>query len=287
MPSARPASPLAAADAVAKRGGGPAAAHGAAAEGPRLSDPALATRLASVLAEADPNGTRRVLPLTLDGTRYWVKQPERLRLRMRLQKGDAASAFARERTALRALAGRGLPVARLVADAPGLLAVEDCGTPLRTVLTDAARSPEDRLAAATAGGAALAALHRAGVAHGRPDLRDICWKDGQATLIDFERCPPMPATLANLREDLVLFTFAAVVALGPEAPELAALCVGYRRDAPPEPWRAAARYARRLQPLVPLLRLLSRFDGPRGELAAVAPTLRLLIDPPAAPITQA
>ncbi len=281
MPSTDPAPPPA--DAGATDGGDRAVTP----DDPQTATPDLATRLAAALAEVDPEGTRRVLPLTLDGTRYWVKQPERLRLRMRLQKGDAASAFERERTALRALAGRGLPVARLVAETPRLLAVEDCGTPLRTVLTDATRPPDERLAAASAGGAALAALHRAGVAHGRPDLRDMCWQAGQITLIDFERCPPIPARLANLREDLVLFTFAAVVALGAEAPELPALLAGYRRDAPPEPWRAAARYARRLRPLVPLLRLLRRFDGPRGELAAVAPTLRLLIDPPAAPITHA
>ncbi|MGY6410876.1 MAG: hypothetical protein ACXIUV_07630 [Alkalilacustris sp.] len=239
------------------------------------------------LAQADPEGQRRVLPLSVDGATYWVKQPERLHWRMRLQKGDAASAFERERTALRALAGRGLPVARLVAEAPGLLAVEDCGTPLRSVLSDRACPLPERLVAARAGGAALAALHAAGVAHGRPDLRDICWRDGRATLIDFERCPEIPAPLGKLREDLFLLVFSAVVALGRDAPEVAALLAGYRRTAPAAPWQSAARLARRLRLFAPVLRLLRPLDGPRGELAAVAPALALIADPPPDPITQA
>lgn len=240
-------------------------------------DPA---RLAGALRAADPAGRCRTLVVTLDGQRYWIKRPERLNLRLRLQKGNAASAFARERAALRSLAGRGLPVARLVADAPDFLAVADCGTPLRRLLLDPACPPAERCRAARAGGAALAALHAAGIAHGRPDLRDICWDGANARLIDFERFQPPPSPAAMLRDDLFILVFAAVVALGAEAPETRALLQGYRAAAPPEPWQAAARRARRLSRLAPLLRLLAPLDGRRGEIAAVRPSLRLLTDPP-------
>ncbi|MBK5925873.1 hypothetical protein CCR87_00620 [Rhodobaculum claviforme] len=229
----------------------------------------------------DPEGRRRVVAVQAGDRRIWVKRPERLTLRLRLQKGSSDKSFAREAVALHELSGRGLPVAELVAATPGLLAVADCGEPLRTILRDPARPADERARAARAGGAALAALHGAGVAHGRPDLRDICWDGSRATLIDFERYTPGPASVALMRTDLVIMVFAAVVALGPDAPELAALCAGYRRAAPPEPWQAAARLARGLARVAPLLRLLAPLDGKRGEIAAVAPTLRVLIDPPA------
>ncbi|MGY6632657.1 MAG: hypothetical protein ACXIU8_02825 [Alkalilacustris sp.] len=240
----------------------------------------LADRIARAVSATDPEGRQRVVKVTVDDRVVWVKRPERLRLRMRLQKGNANNAFAREAAALHELSGRGLPVVELVAAGPGMLAVADCGVPLRTVLRDPARTGPDRQAAALAGGAALAALHAAGVAHGRPDLRDICWDGARATLIDFERYRPAPATLAQMRSDLVILAFSAVVALGAERPELAALVVGYRRVAPPEPWAAAAALARRLTRAAPLVRLLAPLDGKRGEIAAVAPTLALLMDPP-------
>ena len=251
---------------------------GTAPPHPAPPDPAA---LATALADADPTGTRRVVAVRLDGRRYWVKRAEQLSRRWRLQKGDPARAFARERAALARLADRGLPVAAPVAEGPDFIVLPDLGPPL-TELPGPPGSA-DRLAAYAAGGAALAALHGEGIAHGRPNIRDICWSGQRAMLIDLERCDPRRDTPGRLRDDLFFLLHSAVAALGAEAPETDALCAGYRGAAPPGPWQAAARRARRLARLAPLWRLAARFDTRRGDFAAVPPTLHLLTAPPETP----
>lgn len=262
-----------------------------ALKGPHLRDPGprqqpaqppsdLAAALSAAVAREDPDGQRRIFAVTLAGQPFWVKRAERLSRRWQLQKGDPVRAFAGERAALAWLAGRGLPVAALAADGADFIALPDCGTPL-SALPGPPGAPE-RLRAFAAGGAALAALHAAGIAHGRPNIRDICWSGAAATLIDLERCDPGRNGPDRLRDDLLFLVHSAVTALGPQAPEVAALCAGYRRAAPPGPWRDAARRARRLARLAPLWRLLAaRFETRRGDFAAVLPTLRLLQSPPA------
>jgi hypothetical protein len=218
----------------------------------------------------------------LDGRRYWVKRVERLSRRWRLQKGDPERAFFRERAAMAALAGRGLPVAAPVAEGPDFVALPDFGTSL-TALPGPKGSPE-RLAAFAGGGAALAVLHAAGIAHGRPSIRDICWSGDRATLIDLERCDPSRGGRGAMRDDLFLLVHSAVVALGAGAPETAALIAGYRRAAPDGPWRDAARRARRLALLAPVWWLAARLaETRRGDFAAILPALRLLAEPPPPP----
>jgi hypothetical protein len=242
------------------------------------ASPADCAALESAVAASDPDGAQRVLCVAVDGQRYWVKRAEQLSRRWRLQKGDPARAFARERAAMAALAGRGLPVAAPVAEGPGYIALPDFGPPL-TALPGPAGSPE-RLTAFAAGGAALAALHAAGIAHGRPNIRDICWSGQQATLIDLERCDPAQGGRRAMRDDLFLLLHSAVAALGADAPEIGALIAGYRAAAPAGPWRDAARRARRLAWFAPLWRLATRLDTRRGDFAAVLPALEMLTAPP-------
>ena len=65
----------------------------------------------AVLNAARQSGPR-VQRFETDGQIYWIKRPEVLSWRMRLQKGDPARAFAAEIATHRDYAARGLPVAR-------------------------------------------------------------------------------------------------------------------------------------------------------------------------------
>ena len=112
--------------------------------------------LAARLQAAVRQQPLRVQRVVVDGTAYWVKQRETLGLRLRLQKGDAARAFDAERAGLHALAGRGLPVARIVAEGPDFFATADHGPTLATILQRGSLPAEERIAAFAAAGRGLA-----------------------------------------------------------------------------------------------------------------------------------
>ena len=247
-----------------------------------LPPPALSPqRLLQAIRREDPDGRRRVSLLELDRQRFWVKRPERMEgdLRLRLQKGSPRRGFERERAALHYLAGRGLPAPPLTAEGPDFMVVPDRGIALSKLLRKSKTPHAERLAACGAAGAALAAFHRAGLAHGRPLARDICWSDERVTMIDYERFDAGRNGLGRLRNDLLMLVYSVVLEVGPTAPETRALCAAYLRDAPPAVWPAARRLARRLLWLGPLIRLAELFDGRPGEVAAVLPTLRLFAAP--------
>lgn len=158
---------------------------------------------------------------------------------MRLQKGDPLRAFAREAKALATLSGRDLPVPELVAADPDHIVTGDAGVALKPILADPALPRDIRCAACRAAGSVLGAFHGAGLANGRPMLKDMCWRDGQVTLIDFERFRPEACTPARMRMDAMVMVFSAITQLGQDADEAAALIAGYRSAAPSPVWEAA------------------------------------------------
>jgi len=240
--------------------------------------PGPAETIAAALAAA---GEARMARVEVAGRRLWVKRPERFRTRrrawrMRLQKGDPLRNFAREAAALRFLSERGLPVPELLEASAGRIVLADAGVSVKALLADPATPPAERRAACAAAGAALAAFHRAGLAHGRPMLKDMCWQDGRIRLIDFENFRPAPATPARMGRDVLVMVHSAVTQLGPDAAEVAALIEGYRARAPAAVPEAVRRQAARLRLLAPLLRLATRLSGGSREWAAALPTLRRL-----------
>ncbi|MBA3911235.1 MAG: serine/threonine protein phosphatase [Rhodobacter sp.] len=149
-----------------------------------MPDRDLDTNVKAALAEPP----RRVRQLDLpDGRRFWLKRVERLSGLMRLQKGDPDRAFAAERAGLQALAEAGLPVAEVALEGPGWMLMPDAGSVLPQVVADASRTEADKLAAFAQAGRALGLLHLAGLVHGRPAVRDICWDGKEARFIDLER----------------------------------------------------------------------------------------------------
>lgn len=219
-------------------------------------------------------GTGRIERAQIGGRSYWIKRQEALRGLMRLQKGSPGRALAAERQGLRALGALGLPVPDLVAEGAGFLVVADCGPSVDLLLRDPAADPAEKRRALIAAGAALARLHGAGVAHGRPSIRDFCWQDGRITLIDWERYRPRGNTRSRMQRDLVIFVHSLYTLLRGDAPLVEDTVAAYRAAAPAGLWDEAARLCRRLRWLDRITRAQQRRDAGRGEFRAIPLTLR-------------
>lgn len=239
-----------------------------------MADPELERAVQAALEEPPV----RVRPLALpDGRRFWLKRVERLAGRMRLQKGDPARSFEAEREGIRALQAQGLPVAGLTMEGPGWIVLPDAGPVLPKVVEDADRDEAGKLRAMAAAGRALALLHWAGMVHGRPAVRDICWDGAQARFIDLERF--RRARQGGFRQavDLMVLAQSAFVRWPGDARWLEAAFAGYRAEGPPGALVRTVRLARLLTPLGWLVRAVLPLRPRSKELRAlglVLPWLR-------------
>jgi tRNA A-37 threonylcarbamoyl transferase component Bud32 len=220
---------------------------------------------------------RRVQRLDLaDGRRFWLKRVERLSGRLRLQKGDPARAFAAECEGLRTLEAAGLPVAGIVAEGPGWIVMPDVGLTLPEVVAQSGLTEAQKLAAFARAGRALGDLHWAGMVHGRPAVRDICWDGTTARFIDLERFRPGRRGGLWQAADLVMFVQTCFTQW-PEDPRwLDAALAAYATNAPPGSMARAARLVWWLHPLGWLASGLARLKPQSRELRAVGPTLARL-----------
>lgn len=229
------------------------------------------------LAQALAAPPLRLRPLDLpDGRRFWLKRVERLSGRLRLQKGDPARAFETERRALRTLADQGLPGALLVAEGPDWMLLADAGATLPAMLEAQGRSGAETARAFAAAGQALGRLHWAGLSHGRPAMRDICWNGQEARFIDMERFAPAPRGGWRQAADVVMLAQTWFTKWPGDPAPLDLLLEAYARSSPPGAAAAAGRLARRLQPLGALARGLGHLRPQSRELRAVSATLQHL-----------
>lgn len=215
--------------------------------------------LDALVARAGMPDAPRVEAVELNGRRYWIKHPEVLSLRWRLQKGNPARLFARERRTHRALIARGAPVPPLLAEAETYVVLPDCGPTLEATLSDAA--PEERQRAFFAAGAALAGLHALGLAHGRPHPRDLCWDGERIVFLDFERGSGASASKRSQILDLVQLIHGTYGLAPRETPEVAAVCEGYRSADQKGIWAAAQAWAKRWRWIDTLTRPLQRHEA--------------------------
>jgi len=235
------------------------------------------TALEAAVAGALAGEPQRIAPLSFpDGSRAWLKRVERRGLPARLQKGDPKRSFAAERAGLRALATAGIPVPEILLEGEGFMVLSDAGPSLSLLAGDASRDAESRLAGFAAGGRALAQLHAAGFAHGRPAMRDICWDGKTARFIDLENFAPGPASRFRQARDLFLLCHSAE-RQWPDAPRwIEATLAAYAGAAPAGAVPRAGQMARRLSWLGGLARVVSTLLPQSRTLRAVAPALARL-----------
>ncbi len=238
-----------------------------------MPDPDLDASLKAALAEP-PRRVRRVeLP---DGRQFWLKRVERLSGRLRLQKGDPARAFAAEREGLRALAAAGLPVAGLAAEGPDWVLMPDAGPVLPEVVRDPGRDEAEKLRAFEAAGRALGRLHWAGMAHGRPAVRDVCWDGREARFIDLERFRRAKRAGFWQAADVVMFAQTAFTLWPEDGRWLEAALGAYAVSAPEGSVAAVRRLVGWLRPVGWLAAGLARLKSESRELRAVGLTLARL-----------
>jgi tRNA A-37 threonylcarbamoyl transferase component Bud32 len=238
-----------------------------------LPDPKLDAALNAALAEPP----RRVRALVLaDGRRFWLKRVERLSGRLRVQKGDPAKAFAAEREGLRVLALAGLPVAGVVAEGPGWVLMPDAGPVLSEVVGDPGRGIDEKLRSFAEAGRALGRLHWAGMAHGRPAVRDVCWDGVEARFIDLERFQRAKRAGFWQAADVVMFAQTAFTLWPEESRWLDAALEAYAVSAPEGAMAAVRRLVGWLRPVGWLAAGLVALRPESRELRAVGLTLARL-----------
>ncbi len=234
------------------------------------TDSLLQAALDAALA-APPQRVRR-LDLA-DGRRFWLKRVERLSGRLRWQKGSPERAFAAERAGLRTLDAAGVPVSAVLREGPDWVLMPDAGPTLPEVV--AADAAQAAVAFATAG-RALGRLHWAGLVHGRPAARDICWDGAEARFIDLERFRPARRGGFWQAVDVVMFTQTCLTLWPEDRRWLEAALAAYAVNAPEGAMGRVARLARGLAPLGWLARGLARLRPQSRELRAAPLTLQRL-----------
>ena len=227
------------------------------------------------LLERAARTTGRIERLEHQGQFVWVKREEKLSLRMRLQKGPGASAFERERAALHRLEDLGAATPPILAEGPDFFVTPDSGVSLEIMVRKDIGADGERRAAFTEAARALAALHTNGLSHGHPRLKDICWKDGRITFIDFERFSDRLNNPADHARDVATFVFSAIAEAGRPTPELDLARAAYRSADPDGIWEGARDLVRRLRFLDWLTRPLQlRRAGKAREFKPIPLTLR-------------
>jgi len=172
--------------------------------------------------------------------------------------GEAASRGEAQR--LRAFQAKGIDVPDLLYEGAGLLVLGDCGPTVERRLKEFRSQGDavahDALLVAMAHG--MAAVHAAGLVHGRPHPRDMFLREGRVGFMDFEQNPlrAMSLVRAQARDALFLFGFIADLAMMPETPMRA--WEAWASRAPAETRRQLDRTLRGMKPFMAVGRLAAR-----------------------------
>ncbi len=195
----------------------------------------------------------RISPLTADGQVLWIKRVERPGLIRRLQKGNPMQAFERERLALQHLTNGGLPVPRILAQGANWFAINDVGKSLSFILRKSDLTETERLPIFAASGHALASLHNAGISHGRPNLKDICWDGETIRFLDFERYAEHRNTPKGHVQDVLMFVFNTHALARATPPELDSAINAYRAEIKDDTWERTTKWCHTRRWIVPLM----------------------------------
>ncbi|MDO5530318.1 MAG: hypothetical protein Q4F71_13020 [Paracoccus sp. (in: a-proteobacteria)] len=205
----------------------------------------------------------------------WIKRPERLGWRQRLLKGDPRRAFEAERRAYRRLSGRALPFPDIIAEGQDYFVLSDAGPTLHDILHKHGADSPLFLGAVRDAARALALLHASGISHGRPALRDICWRDGQAMFIDLERAARRRNGPKGHALDLLIFFYNLLSHVAPEAQAVRQARAAYLGAGGGAIWDRAERLVARLWPLAPALRRLGSALSHKRDFRAIGPIFDL------------
>lgn len=127
---------------------------------------------------------KRIYPFEYNGKKYWLKQPEKLTGIERLLKPYPQKLFQEELRTLLYLENKRAPVAPLLVATENYLVLGDVGETLNRIIPMKSAVEKQRILRDAA--LALVKLHKMGLVHGRPAIRDIAWNKGDVRFIDLE-----------------------------------------------------------------------------------------------------
>ncbi|AOF54368.1 serine/threonine protein kinase [Pasteurellaceae bacterium NI1060] len=129
---------------------------------------------------------RRVYQFNYQGKGYWLKQPEKLSGVWLLLKPYPKKSFANELMTLLDLFKQGVPVPKVVYHEKDFFVLEDVGMSISQWMDNPNTSEKQKFSILSDASQSLIGLHKKGLVHGRPAVRDIVWNDGKTIFLDFE-----------------------------------------------------------------------------------------------------
>lgn len=237
-------------------------------------------------------GNKRTFSFDYNGEKVWVKQPEQgeanlwhtlLGIFANILKNnflkptvvtDPKGALAYEADKLTFLLSQGIHVPKVLLRHENYLVLEECGTPLSTLLNHDEISIEEKIEITQKLSLRLAQMHNKGLYHSRPALRDITYKEGEIYFMDFEE--NLEKTLSTeeaITRDGFIFVHALFRKL--HSTELIGIALeSYHRALSPDLWDLLVSEGRRYRVTYFLIRSLKRYLGKDG--IAIYKTLRYL-----------
>lgn len=215
----------------------------------------------------------------IDNKGFWIKSIDRPGLINRLQKGPPLVAFNADLAAMKSLSAMGVPVPEIIGEGPGLVITRDGGPTLEYFLREQAGSVDERIEAFSTAGATLAWMHSKGISHGRPVLRDMCWRNSRLTILDLENYRPDRNQPKHFRLDLVIFVFSCYAQQRDELPEIVAAKTAYRANDTGGIWQMAVDWLEGKRWVDTVTKPLQWQRDPHArDLKAIAPTLRAFLN---------
>lgn len=174
-----------------------------------------------------------------------------------------------EANRLKRFAAASIPVPEVLDVATDHIVLSDCGSQLRTVLTGITNQKEQRAVLERAV-ANLAALHAAGLVHGRPHLKDMTLgEDGQIYLLDLEEDPLRVMTLSDAQMRDVWLLLASCAEFCPDTfDDLTSLLAVYQDASEHDIRRQARAFGRNLRWVRKLVDLAKARDASRDVFGA-------------------
>lgn len=215
---------------------------------------------------------RRITPINVSGRRFWIKRYdiEPLALAKRLHwlvspilfpvflRGSAPAlgeaGVERECSKMAAFRAAGFQTPDVIYRSGATLILSDVSPVLTEQLAGATELERRQLLPVLF--AALGQIHSVGLVHGRPHLRDMSIRNGEAYFFDFEEAPETTMPLADAQARDLWLVMLPVVAAEPDADQCRLFLQAWLNRAPVAAIVALLRFLKFCRPLLGLARLV-------------------------------
>ncbi|WP_439328342.1 RIO1 family regulatory kinase/ATPase domain-containing protein [Lonepinella sp. BR2357] len=148
---------------------------------------------------------KRTYSFIFENQNYWLKQPEQTKGSQRFLKPHPRKRFRKEVERLLKLQQKDAPIPHIYIANDDMLVMDDAGISVNHWITDPLTSSEQKQQILNDSAIALANLHKQNLVHGRPFVKDILWKNGVVSFIDFEVDTISHSPIQQQVQDNILF----------------------------------------------------------------------------------